>query len=374
MTASWPSIASPATPPIPVATLDSLPADSREVIILREPKLSYREIGQIIDAPIGTVMSRLSRARRRLQAALGGRDGVADDTRSRLVCAMVRRPSPALSTYLDNEIPAPETTAIRAHLETCRACFNAEYESQGAIGTAMRHHLPRLTAPDVLRSRVGTALRNARDNGPTRATRRNRGMFWLRQVAAGLLIAVVSGAVARLVIRRSASVRMLQRDIIAAHVRSLMANHLADVISSNQHTVKPWFDGKIDFAPTVVDFASRRDSRYRGGTARLCRWPSVAALVYRRREHIINLFTWPASRATRPGDGVLSATEHGYHVLRWAHDDMQFAARFGSRDDDRPAPVCRCVRYVRLPLIHGGNQHIRIRDWMTATPKEQDAW
>lgn len=227
-----------------------------------------------------------------------------------------------LSGYLDNELLASEAMAVSSHLETCAAC-RQDYDALRPIGTAMRHHLPMLTAPDLLRSRVGAALRTAHAGRP--AGRRRRA-FWLRQIAAGLVIAVASSAVTRAVLRRAPSDSGIAvRDVVARHVRSLMTNHLTDIVSTDEHSVKPWFDGRVPFAP---DVARLEDVGFplAGGRVDTVGHEPTAALVYRRRKHVINVFTWPAHPGARASDEILSDTEHGYHVLRWTRGDMQFAA------------------------------------------------
>ena len=138
--------------------------------------------------------------------------------------------------------------------------------------------------------------------------------------AAVLMIIVILGGLHRF---DSSSDDLIGSEIVASHVRSLMADHLADVISTNQHTVKPWFDGKIDFAPTVDDFAAQ-GFPLTGGRLDYADGRPVAALVYRRNKHIINLFTWPIHDASE--SGPRTEQRQGYNIVHWNKGGMAYWA------------------------------------------------
>jgi anti-sigma factor RsiW len=143
----------------------------------------------------------------------------------------------------------------------------------------------------------------------------------------GLAAAVILAAVLALNLaprlQRPGADQFLATQLIASHVRSLMANHLTDVASSDQHTVKPWLDTKVDFAPPVVDLSNEGFPLVGGRLDYLDNRP-VAALVYQRRKHFINLFVWPAAAGA---DGAIKAmSRQGYQLLHWADSDFNYWA------------------------------------------------
>src|SRR6266403_595878 len=241
--------------------------------------------------------------------------------------------------YLDGELDALTSQKIEQHLRDCRKCEEA-YEVETAIARAISQAAPYYKAPPELRERIQVSLREAigaptsRDAAgagllpvrPPEAVR--RGVFfdmpwnWLALAAAIVLAAIVASSFLPRV-RQPGADQFLATQLIASHVRSLMADHLTDVASSDQHTVKPWLDVKLDFAAPVVDLSGDGFPLI-GGRLDYLDNHSVAALVYQRRKHFINLFIWP----TTPADSKEQKTveREGYHLVHWADGDFTYWA------------------------------------------------
>lgn len=223
-----------------------------------------------------------------------------------------------LHGYLDEELDVVSSMALTQHLHACPTCTQA-YEAQRALRTALRASALYFAPPGSLQKQVRAAVRRA-----SRADTRAPWWTW-----GGLGVAVAMAIVVLLVrgggllhVRPAVDEHVVQ-DIIAGHVRSLMASHLTDVMSADQHTVKPWFEGHVDFAPPVPDLTAQGFPLVGGRLDYFDNRP-VAALVYRRQQHVINLFVWPASPAVAGPESTV--TRHGYNLVRWTTAGMTYWA------------------------------------------------
>ena len=220
--------------------------------------------------------------------------------------------------YADRELDLVRTTEIERHLSDCRACSQA-YENIRALSSALKSSDLYFKAPAHLKTRIRASLPDEARSSPTQRFGWRQWLNWGIPIAGTALIAFL---LATSVIGPSAEERLTQ-EVTANHVRSLMATHLTDVTSSDQHTVKPWFDGKIDFAPPVKDLANQGFPLV-GGRLDYLQGRPVAALVYKRHKHLVNLFIWPATRSSSTTEKA--AVCQGYNLIHWNESGMNFWA------------------------------------------------
>ena len=221
--------------------------------------------------------------------------------------------------YVDGELDLIKCLEIEQHLEACPTCAQAHAGLQ-AVRVAVQNSSLYFQAPAGLATRVQSSLRGASraDRIPGVSARR------LLAVAASLALVTAGGwGLLRALSVRSADV-FLTQELVASHVRSqMLPSHQFDVASSDAHTVKPWFEGKLDFSPPVKDLVAQGFPLI-GGRLDYLHGRAVAALAYQRRKHFINLFIWPSS----PDDerAPTTATRQGFHILQWTISGMMFCA------------------------------------------------
>ena len=220
-----------------------------------------------------------------------------------------------LTAHVDGELDAHDAHALDNHLRGCADC-RGQHATLQSLRSAVSAHATRYRAPEDLADQITEAL--------PAGSRRPRGRFWSGAgagAAATAALAIMLGL--GLFSLQPSPDDLLADEAVANHVRSLQGGHTVDVTSSDQHTVKPWFNGKLDYAAPVHDLTAEGFTLVGGRLDYFAHRP-VAALVYRHRLHSINLFILPA----KPGQTAPAGTLHrqGFAIERWTHDGMDFWA------------------------------------------------
>jgi anti-sigma factor RsiW len=238
-----------------------------------------------------------------------------------------------LDALIDDELMPAEARAAREHIAACADCARA-HQSLAATSQLLREDLVHYSAPDVLKARIHTALHHPNAvSSSAPAPRSTWRRSWL--AAAAVAIAISSSGLTFAVVNASTASRSVSDEILASHVRSLMPGHLTDVVSSDQHNVKPWFDGRVNLSPTVPGLDSAGFNLV-GGRLDYLDGHSVAVVVYARRQHIINVYSWPSAGRDTP---VSSAEEQGYHLDHWRSHGVEVWAV----SDVNPSELSRFV-------------------------------
>jgi len=214
-----------------------------------------------------------------------------------------------LQGYLDQELDPATAADVTAHLATCADCARLHGEAK-LLKVSVKRQAPYYSAPASLTASVLAAV------APAPPSPFERWRKWLAPAfsTAALALAMV------LYVATPGSEQPLMEEAVSSHVRSLMGAHLNDVVSSDRHTVKPWFTGKLDFSPPVVDY-SAQGFPLLGGRLDYLQHQTTAALSYGRAKHIINVFILPATDADKPSQ---SQTIRGFNVVSWQVDHMRF--------------------------------------------------
>ncbi len=226
-----------------------------------------------------------------------------------------------VQAYADDQLGLTESLQLERHLGCCARC-SALYENQKALGKLIAQSGLYHRAPPGLLDRIEHSLGGS-ERTPLPAPVAPREYFWRGlALAASAAFLIVLSTTAIMRHQLAAPEDPALHDVVSNHIRSLMANHLADVASSDQHTVKPWFSGKLNFSPPVSDFAQQGFPLI-GGRVDVVDDQPVAALIYRRNKHYINLFVWPSSRGPQPRQAT---SLRGYNVIHWTQSGLNYWA------------------------------------------------
>jgi anti-sigma factor (TIGR02949 family) len=234
------------------------------------------------------------------------------------------RTETVLHAYFDHELDPVGAAEFERHLDRCPECASALAALQSLRSSIAGAQLYE-KAPAPLRTKVLAELNSSR---PAIFPRR-RATNWLA-LAAALLLCAIAAWQFFVVHPATDQPTVLAAAVVDAHLRSLQPGHLTDVLSTDQHTVKPWFDGKLDFSPPVRDFADQ-GFPLQGGRLDVVQGRTVAALVYGRRKHEISVFIWPTSEADA---APRSGSHQGYQWICWRKGGMQFFAVSDSAASD----------------------------------------
>jgi anti-sigma factor RsiW len=217
-----------------------------------------------------------------------------------------------LHGHLDGELDLVPDLEVERHLEQCPRCAR-EYAALRAMRARLKDESLHFEAPAELKEKIRGAARVAAPRAETSQVRRR---FFSPRANRFAIPLAVAAMLALFIVPRligPGDNDILSREVVASHVRSMMASHLTDVASTDQHTVKPWFNGKLDFSPPVSDFAKDGFPLVGGRLDYIDNRP-VAALVYQHGKHVINVFMWPVAGKTAGAESV--ATQQGYNVER----------------------------------------------------------
>ncbi len=221
---------------------------------------------------------------------------------------------PLLAAYVDGELDTVRMLEMEGHLPACPACTRAVRELQ-QLQQSLRQESLYHPAPAALRRNVLAEL-----SAQARPEPKPAFWSWFRLVPAlsGAMVVCLAALLA-VTLNRPSGHEQLTAEIVSSHIRSLMANHALDVVSTDQHTVKPWFNGRVDFAPPVKDLAAQGFPLI-GGRLDYLHHRTVAALVFQRNKHIINVFLWPGSEKNSAPS--LDSVRQGFNLIHWNQGGM----------------------------------------------------
>lgn len=226
-----------------------------------------------------------------------------------------------VDAYLDKELDVITSSQFDRHLIECAGC-RAKCDQYRQMHDSVQAHMEYFQAPKEFEQKLREQLYPSGKRQHEKSVREWFPGWRLWAMAASVVAVLLFTAVLFQMTRRLFTSDMLAEEVVSSHIRSLLANHLSDVISSDQHTVKPWFSGKLDFAPVVKDLSSK-GFPLAGGRLDYLNDRPVAALVYKRRQHTINLFLWPSADSD---SGPRTLSMRGYNLVHWTHSHMAYWA------------------------------------------------
>jgi anti-sigma factor RsiW len=219
-----------------------------------------------------------------------------------------------LHALIDGELDAGNTRAVEDHVATCPRCA-AQLQGYREMSKMIKGADLRYKAPLELRRRIEASLPQSKPAPSRRAV--------LRGFAMGSAVSAIAATGLVAIVLRSDDEARIQSEVVSAHLRSLQAGHLTDVISTDQHTVKPWFNGKLDVAPPVIDLTAQGFTLI-GGRLDYVDARPIGAVVYRRRAHVINLFV--AQTASTERRAAKTETLQGFNIRRWSDRGLNYWA------------------------------------------------
>lgn len=231
-----------------------------------------------------------------------------------------------LHGYLDQELDLASVVAFDQHLPSCAACKKI-FDQQSKLRLAVRQHVEYFAASGSLADRIRTQIHRPTPVSPAKADKPR--WDWLHfgeWEKFGAVAAATAGVtwVAALQLNGPSQDALMMEQVIAGYGRSVLTNHVTDVATSDQHTVKPWLSSKLPFSPAVTDLTTAGFPLI-GGRLDLLDNRPVAALVYGHRQHLINLFVWPDQKPDRTTP-MQTSSLHGYNLLHWTDAGMKYWA------------------------------------------------
>ena len=223
-----------------------------------------------------------------------------------------------LHAYLDDELDLVRSMELEDHLVECGDCAH-EVASYRTLREKVWTDDLRYQAPADFRLRLVKGIREPESSDKRQAFVRARFPWWSWVIVAACLLLAAATFVLDFQHHREGS---LMSEIVSDHVRSLMASHLTDVLNSDQHTVKPWFTGKLDFSPEVRDLSSDGFELV-GGRLEYIEGHSAAAIVYQRDKHVINVFMWPSTESDQEPQTL---ARQGFNLVEWTQAGMYYCA------------------------------------------------